>query len=162
MYVLTYIYMLYVCGWMDYFTCYLSPSLRQGCGEAGGECKPGEAWSRTCTWRSRQRPLPKPFNRECLRVISILDVLIFIFILVPPPVVNEASIHQWPMLHHSRRMEEAICGRNHPGPAHSQLPLRGPMPLGAAWGREDPNAGPHPKRLDRYFSTKSQGWWGIW
>lgn len=25
---------------------------RQGCSERGGECKPGEAWSRTCTWRS--------------------------------------------------------------------------------------------------------------
>ena len=25
--------------------------MRQGCAEAGGECKAGEAWSRTCTWR---------------------------------------------------------------------------------------------------------------
>lgn len=24
---------------------------KQGCSEAGGECKPGQAWSKTCTWR---------------------------------------------------------------------------------------------------------------
>ena len=26
---------------------------KQGCAEAGGECKAGEAWSRTCTWRKQ-------------------------------------------------------------------------------------------------------------
>ena len=126
--------------------------MRQGCAEAGGECKAGEAWSRTCTWRIL--PTADVTLPPIIMEVENLEGVIFHF--MGERVYKCLDFKIWYTTTSSSKegtlwrsfwccgltlstklvqvidhwAQEAICGWNYLGPVDAQLSLRRSLTFG--------------------------------